>query len=489
MLKQFESKSSSIICPKIDETLPGTDLSSRYLTVRSVFYHNISDLKISTKCLVAQLMLLFIALSGNAQQESHREEFYPISLDQAIMLSKSQNKDVRAAKLEEAAVKSDQIATKALGMPEIELQGNYQRYTKLTLFNDFLYRAHSVSVFPSPNAGMAGAVSTFNLYAGGKQKAANAEQSYKVLLAGLSVMDLGGDVSLHVATGYLQLEALNDQLRYIKDQIARAETRVRNINSLYVNQKVTRSDVLRAQLNLSSVNLDLERTQNDIKIASKKLVVLLDLPANLVINPTDSANMERVSPEKIHSLFPGIADDSYNVRKADLAIKLQTEEVNAIKSNNRPAITLISTYFLNYPNALVYPHVDQAYALGYAGLNISYSLSSLYKNKPALAAARIRSEELLLKKQSVRDDFNQEFSSLIIKYQEALDRIKVNEQSIEQARVNYRIVNTKYLNQLALLTDLLDADNLLQEVRYNLVEAQTNAQLIYFRLLYLSGKL
>ncbi|NOW95943.1 TolC family protein [Mucilaginibacter sp. SG564] len=489
MLKQLESKLSFTICPKIDEALPGTDLSSRYVTVRSVFRLKIDDLKISIKCLVALLMLLFIALSGNAQQKNRRDVIYPISLDQAIMLSKSQNKDVQAAKLEETAVRSDQIATKVLAMPDIELQGNYQRYTKLTLFNDFLYHANSVSVFPSPNAGMAGAVTTFNLYAGGRQKTANAAQSYKVLLAGLNVMDRGGDVSLHVATDYLELEALNDQLRYIKEQIVRAETRVRNINSLYVNQKVTRSDVLRAQLNLSSVNLDLERTQNDIKIASKKLVVLLDLPDNSVINPTDSANMQRVSPKKIHSLFPGIADDSYSVRKAVLAIKLQTEEVNAIKSNNRPAITLISTYSLNYPNALVYPHVDQAYALGYAGLNISYSLSSIYKNKLALAAARIRSEELLLQKQSASDSFNQEFSSLLIKYQEALDRIKVNEQSIEQARVNYRIVNTKYLNQLALLTDLLDADNLLQEVRYNLVEAQTNAQLFYFRLLYLSGKL
>jgi outer membrane protein len=40
-----------------------------------------------------------------------------------------------------------------------------------------------------------------------------------------------------------------------------------------------------------------------------------------------------------------------------------------------------------------------------------------------------------------------------------------------------------------LLTDLLDADNLYQETRDNLVQAQTGAQFIYYSLLYISGKL
>jgi outer membrane protein len=60
---------------------------------------------------------------------------------------------------------------------------------------------------------------------------------------------------------------------------------------------------------------------------------------------------------------------------------------------------------------------------------------------------------------------------------------------VEQALLNYRIVNTKYLNQLSLLTDLLDADNLYQESRFNLVKAQTDALGIYYHILYSSGNL
>jgi outer membrane protein TolC len=144
---------------------------------------------------------------------------------------------------------------------------------------------------------------------------------------------------------------------------------------------------------------------------------------------------------------------------------------------------------MSYPNNIFYPPVDQAYSIGFVGLKVKYNISAFYQNKQKVSAGKIRLEELQLQQQSISDNTLQQASSLLIKYQEALDRISVNEKSIEQARVNYKIVNAKYLNQLALLTDLLDADNLYQETRYNLVQAQISAQLIYYSLLYTSGKL
>ncbi|RYY24848.1 MAG: TolC family protein, partial [Sphingobacteriaceae bacterium] len=156
---------------------------------------------------------------------------------------------------------------------------------------------------------------------------------------------------------------------------------------------------------------------------------------------------------------------------------------------NQPSLGFYTAYGLNYPNYLFYPSVNQAYAIGFVGLRAQYSISSLYQNKSKLAAGKLRVKELELQEQAVADNVHTEASSYYIKYKEALTRIAVNERSVEQARVNYRIVSTKYFNQLALLTDLLDADNLYQESRFNLIRAQTDALIIYYRLLYASGNL
>jgi outer membrane protein TolC len=83
----------------------------------------------------------------------------------------------------------------------------------------------------------------------------------------------------------------------------------------------------------------------------------------------------------------------------------------------------------------------------------------------------------------------QEARALVIKYNEAIHRIQVIKKSIEQAEANYNIQNTKYANQLTLLTDLLEADNLYHESRFNYVQANVAALSIYYRLLFITGKL
>jgi outer membrane protein TolC len=150
---------------------------------------------------------------------------------------------------------------------------------------------------------------------------------------------------------------------------------------------------------------------------------------------------------------------------------------------------LYSAYGLSYPNTIFFPPVDQAYSIGFVGLKIQYNISSRYQNKNKVSAGKIRLEELHYVQKNINDNVRQEAGSLLIKYREALNRISVNEKSIEQARVNYKIVSAKYYNQLALLTDLLDADNLYQESKFNLVQSQTSALFIYYQLLYTSGKL
>jgi len=445
---------------------------------------------IINKFILLSFSLLFAATGQSfGQEKTVPTAQYQLSLQDAISLSKAQNKQVRAAKSEENASTADLKDAKSAALPGMSFSGDYQRFTKLTLYNDFLWDSKSVAKYPSPNGADASVSSTFNLYSGGRQRSYESEQSLKKNLAGINVQDQSGNISLQVAAQYLNMVNLSNQKRFIEEQIVRAETRLKDINALYKNEKVTRSDVLRAELNLSAVRLNLEQVENDIRISNQKLDVLIDLSDTTKIVPTDSANMVRPAVESLLPMIGTATTDAYAIRRADENVKLQSERIKSIRSNYSPSLSLYSVYLLSYPNNIFFPPVDQAYSIGFVGFRVQYNLSSLYQNKNKVSAGKIRLEELQLQQQSISDNTRQQASSLLIKYQEALDRITVNEKSIEQARVNYKIVSAKYFNQLALLTDLLDADNLYQETRYNLVQAQTSAQFIYFSLLYTSGKL
>jgi outer membrane protein len=438
---------------------------------------------------ISLLFFLTLSLSVKAQIQANSGSIYRLSLTEAIKLSKAQNNLVKAALTEELATGDDLRDAKNNALPTVLANGDYERYSKLTLFQDGLKDAKSISRYPTPNTANLGVSTNLNLYAGSFQRSYVSEHKTELDLAKINSQDQASNSGLQVAQQYLDMVKLYEEKKFIIDQVVRAETRLKNITALYNNQKVTRSDVLRADVMLSNVKLNLEQVENDIIISNQKLNVLLNLPDSVKISPTDSAAMTRPAVADLLPLLAGIIHDAFAVRKMEENIKLQNDRIKMIRSNNYPVVSLYSAYGLNYPNFLFYPPINQAYTLGFIGLKIQYNISSIYQNKYKVSASRIRLQELQFIKQDVRNNVNQAASSLVIKYQESLNRINVNEQSIEQARVNYKIVSAKYYNQLALLTDLLDADNLYQESRFALVQAQTGAQFIYYQLLYTSGKL
>jgi len=436
------------------------------------------------------VFLVFSAcLTSFGQEKETPAPLHQLTLRDAISYAKAHNKQVRAAITEENASIADIKDAKNAALPVISFSGDYQKFTKLTLFNDFLNESKTVPKKPGQDGADASISTAFTLYSGGRLRSFEAEQDIKKDLARINVQDQSGNISLQVAAQYLNMVSLSNQKNLIEEQIVRAEARLKNINALYKNQKVTRSDVLRAELNLSAVKLNLKQADNDFKISNQRLDILIDLPESTRIAPADSANMVCPSLESLLLLTASLSRDAYAIRRADQSVKLQAERIKSTRSNYSPSLSIYSAYLLSYPNTIFYPPVDQAYSIGFVGLKVQYNLSALYQNKYKVSANKIRLEELQLQQQSVSDNILQQANGLLIKYQEALDRITVNEKSIEQASVNYKIVNAKYLNQLALLTDLLDADSLYQETRYNLVQARTNARFIYYSLLYISGQL
>jgi outer membrane protein TolC len=441
------------------------------------------------RLVTAILVLSIFLFNPNIGIAQADQTIYKLSLAEAVEFAKSQNKSVQAANIEEQAVGEDRKDAFNNGLPTINVGSSYQRFSDLTLFTDGLSHATSGPRKPTPNSANAGVDVLFNIYGGGRQRALQKEQSSKLKFAKLNARDISGSEGLQTASQYLEMVRLIEQQKFIADQLKRAQTRLSNINSLYKNQKVTKSDVLRAEVALSNVELSMQQNENDIAISNQKLNLLINVPETVIISPVDSAGMPKPDILSLLPLVESAKVSSIGVQKAGESVEVQQARLKGIKSANLPNLSFYGGYGLNYPNYLFFPPVNQAYAVGFVGLKLQYSISSLYQNKRKVTAGELRVKELQIQQEAFSDHVGIEIKSYYIKYREALTRISVNEKSVEQARVNYAIVNTKYLNQLSLLTDLLDADNLYQESRLNLVKAQTDSMVIYYHILYTSGNL
>jgi outer membrane protein len=434
-------------------------------------------------------LIIFLLHPIRVNAQDIQRENYKLSIAETIEFAKSQNKWVQTANIEEMAADEDHKDAFTAALPFINVGSSYQRFSDLTLFTDGLNHSTSGPRKPTPNSAALGIDVLFTIYSGGKLRSIQKEQTSRFKIAKLNIRETSGNIALQTAGQYLDLVRLQEQQKFIQDQLKRAQLRLKNINSLYKNQKVTKSDVLRAEVALSNVELSLQQNENDVAITNQKLDNLINVPDSVMIVPSDSAGMPKPDISSLKNLIESAAVTSFAVQKAAENVEVQRAKLSGVKSNNMPSLSFYGNYGMNYPNYLFFPPVNQAYSLGFVGLKMQYSISSIYQNKNKMAAGKLRVKESEIQQEAYTDNVRIEIKSYYIKYAEALHRISVNERSVEQARVNYGIVNTKYLNQLSLLTDLLDADNLYQESRLNVVKAQTDALAIYYHILFTSGNL
>lgn len=422
------------------------------------------------------LQLLFCGLLSAQVPEG------ALTLNDAIRISKENNRTVGISKTELQAAEADYQDAENGRLPSFFVNAGYQRFSDVTFYEHGLSSSHTIPKLPDSNGGNAGIEGAFILYSGGRQRAVIAESSYKKELATISLSEQAGSIGLQTATQYLDLVRLYHLKKLIADQRKRAELRLKNITAFYNNQRITKNDLLRAEVALSNITLGQSQNENDIRISSQKLALLLNTDDATII-PADSI----VQLDEKELSFQ--AQNPYPLQKLDMNLKIQSARTQFTKAAYLPSLQLVSAYGFNYPNNLFPVPVAQTYSVGFVGARLSYNLSSVYQNKNKVKAIELRTSSLEQQKQWVGENIRQETDALLIKYNEALERVKVNEQSIRQAKANLEITNNKYLNQLALLTDLLDADNLYQETRYSYITAQTNALVLYYRILFIQGLL
>lgn len=123
------------------------------------------------------------------------------------------------------------------------------------------------------------------------------------------------------------------------------------------------------------------------------------------------------------------------------------------------------------------------------GLSFSYPLSGLYRNRGKLTEARHNIELSRNAEEQHLQTLRMDISRAYTRHREALERVEALRLSVRQAEENYRIMQNRYLSQLAILTDLLDADNLRLNAELQLATARAEAVYHYYELLNATGQL
>ena len=204
-------------------------------------------------------------------------------------------------------------------------------------------------------------------------------------------------------------------------------------------------------MQLTNDRLSLTETENSLALVSQQLDILLCIDEDRLLLPDTSLLYRAVALEPY---------DAYVAEAFDKLLRKQTEqaknEVRLAKAESLPHVSLYASNTLARP---VSRTMADLYNNNWnIGLSVSYPLSSLYKNnhrvKETKLAVLMNQNAEEQKMQQVRVTVRTAF----LRHREALRQVEALKLSVKQAEENYRIMQNRYLNQLAILTDLLDAN-------------------------------
>lgn len=408
-----------------------------------------------------------------------------LTVGQLFELGMENSLPIQADKIRERQAKEQSQTARQAQLPDIEIGLNGGYVGQPILFE----RGLSHPTRPeSPDWSQNYALNlTQPIYQGGRIKKSIRRADIERQIALLQTRTDQADIKLDLLQQYMNLFSYYKQRDVLVRNIEESERRLKDIKRLKEEGVITNNDVLRSELQLTTDRLALQETENTLILLSQQLDILLGLDEHLYIIP-DTSLLSHSTPTEGYLQY---VEEAYAHDPAMLLARQQTllaqNEVELTKADNRPTVSLYAG------NTLARP-VQRTLADMYnntwnIGLSVAYPLSSLYKNKHRLNAARLNVHLRENEEEQLKQSSRLTIRTAYLRHQEAIDRVEALKLSVRQAQENYRIVQNRYLSQLAILTDLLDANSVLLDAELQLTTARTQVVYTYYELQHACGRL
>ncbi|WP_419868113.1 TolC family protein [Chryseobacterium sp. CT-SW4] len=307
----------------------------------------------------------------------------------------------------------------------------------------------------------------------------------------LSELDLEKDkqdVRLLVISNYLDIYKILNQEVVFQNNRKLAEERLKNIQKFYQQGMVTRNEVIRGELAIKNLDQGILTLVNNRKILNYNMNIALGLPSDTEIIPIENlTNKEQgigldYYMDLAHSYNPQMKSAKTNINVAEKNIEI-------IKTDKMPTLSGFGGYTLQRPITTRNPVVDMYSGGWQAGVSLSYNIDNLYRTKERVKLGEIQKSQandaLILVQQNVDMSVNAAY----VKYQESIQQAEILNEAKKLAEENYKITEAKYLNQLAVQAEMIDAQNQKLQSELDYANAEINVLYQYYNLLKSTGTL
>lgn len=288
---------------------------------------------------------------------------------------------------------------------------------------------------------------------------------------------------------YMDIFKLRNREQVFVQNIELTQRLIADIQAKYEQGMALKNDVTRYELQLETLRLQLKKLQDQRSILNHQLVNQLGLPKGTVIVP-DEGIISQAYGNDGEAMWQDMAlAESPMMRQVALSRQMAEQELRIARSDKLPKIALVAADNFSGPFTYDIPPLNKNINYWYLGVGVKYSLSSLFKSGKKIEQALVRTRQAEQAREVVTEQLNNQVQQAYTYYQQAYVELETQRKSVELARQNYQVINDRYLSQLALVTDMIDASNVKLNAELNEVDARVGIAWAYYRLKYVAGAL
>jgi outer membrane protein len=400
----------------------------------------------------------------------------PLTLGEAQLLALEHNPGLKATGMTVATAEADMAKARARFLPKVDVGETYNYSNNPTqVFMDKLnQRAFTQQDFQLSNLNYPRPYGNFRtgltvsqpLFQGGQAYLGYKQAELGREMAAAMVLSARQQLLFQVIQAYYGVQLAQENLAVVKKSHRTAAEHVMIAESRYQSGAVVHADVLTGQVHLARIKQEELTAAGQVEIAKSALSTVIGQPeaGSRPLSPPpkeppplpkELANLQQVAQEKRPDL-----------KRLALAARSAQEEVTKSRLNYLPRLRVAYQYDMDERH--LFGHNGDSYTvMALMHFNLFNGLADLAKVRES-QAKEAQARNL---RQELQDRIRHQVTEAIVHLKTADERLRVAEASLGQARESLRLLRLRYETGIAILLELLNAEDALRSAELSRVEA------------------
>jgi len=439
------------------------------------------------KKLFTPLLIAVSILSLNISAQTTQTFTLKQTIDAGIAASKTLA--LSNSKTSIADTKYEELASTLL--PQVKLQAYYSRLSPIDPFTfTFPGSTEPITLFPVYlNSYQSKLSASEILFSGFRLKYAMESANYLKQLAQLNADKDNDEVTLNLINAWFNLFKIQETQKVIDENLKQVQQHVVDVTNFSENGLATENDLLKVQLLESNMKLQQMDMQNTFEIANYNLNLMLGLTGSVNIKPDTAGVFANQTLQSLAYYQQNAISSRAETKMANIQISMTQDNLKISQNSVWPTIGVGANLYEANPNQRIIPPTNEFRTTWDVGVNMNWDITNLFTNQKNVAEQTISLQQANTMLAQSTDLIKMEVNTCYQQYESSVNKLDVLQLALEQSKQNYDQLNNKYLNNLALLSDVTDAQTAVSQAKINLVEGKADAALAWYKLQKAAGLL